>query len=314
MSFIDKFKIPTLLGLGIILFGTMAGVYLVSKDQVFFTQASPDIKPQNITFSNIEDQSITISWQTSQPITSFLTFGPSSPDEQTVLDDRDTNAPKPYITHYFTLKNLQPKTTYLFKIISGKSRFDILKFQTAAPLINQTNLNPIIGSVLDGEIPLNEGIVYLTISGAVIQSSLVKNLGNFLIPISKMSKLDLSQTYTPSEEDVGKITVISDKGQATAIFKLKSLVQPLPSLKVGENLDLAEIEASPTPAPPTKEELNKFDLNDDGQINANDHAIVLLNFGKNPKNRRADINSDRVVDQKDINLIAQKIRERGGSI
>ena len=316
-SFFNKFKIPTLLGLSVIFLGIIAGVYLSLKSQTsFITQAAPDIIPQNITLTNISDQSVTISWQTSQATPSFITLGISSPDEQTVLDDRDKTSPSPRLNHYITIKDLQPQTTYLFKIISGKYQLETARFKTASTLVSQTNLNPVIGSVLDGETPINDGIVYLAITGSIPQSALIKTSGNFLIPLSKLAKSDLSESYQITGEEIGKLTVISGNGQSSAIFKLKISGQLLPPLKLGQNLDLTELEPTPqsTPPPPTKEELDKFDLNGDGQINANDHAIVLQNFGKNPKDKKADLNSDGVVDQKDVDLMAQKIKERGGSI
>ncbi|MBI2040158.1 fibronectin type III domain-containing protein [Candidatus Microgenomates bacterium] len=326
-SFFNKFKIPTLLGLGIIIAGTVAGVYLVAKEEaIFSTQASPQIVPKkdDVIFTNIEDQSVVVSWQTSQAAPSFITFGLTSPNEQAVLDDRDSNpapdgaGPKARPTHYVTLKNLQPQTRYVLKIVSGKHKSETFQFNTAKSATSLVNLNPVIGTVLDGEIPLDDGIVYLTISGTSPQSALVKTGGNFLIPLSKINKSDLSGTYQPNGEEIGKLTVVSDKGEASAIFKLTISGQILPPLKLGQNLDLTE--------PVTAEDLNKFDLNNDGQINANDHAIVLKNFGplrppsreagseasKNPQEKRADINSDGVVDQKDLDLIAQEIERRGG--
>ena len=321
-SFFNKLKIPTLLGLGIIISGIVAGVYLVIKDQaIFITQASPDIVPQNIIFTNIEDQSVTVSWQTPQAVPSFVTFGLTSPNEQTVLDDRDTNpspdgaGPKPRLTHYVTIKNLQPQTKYILKIVSGKYKSETLEFNTAQSATAQVNLNPVIGIVLDGETSLDDGIVYLTASGASPQSALVKIGGNFLIPLSKIGRSDLSDTYQPNGEEVGKLTVVSDKGEASAVFKLKISGQILPPLKLGQNLDLTELEPTVKEIPPSPEELNKFDLNNDGQINANDHAIVLKNFGplretsKNPKEKRADLNSDGVVDQKDLDLMAKQINQ-----
>lgn len=296
----NKFKIPTLLGLGIIFFGIAAGVYLVLREQTSLSRAAPNLTPQNITLTNITEDSVVVSWQTFSPTTSFISFGQGNLQEQTNLDDRDTNTPKPHLTHYVTLKNLLPKTHYQFKIISGKKLTDILKFETAEPLRDQTGFTPIIGSVLDGNAPLNDGIAYLSISGANSQSSLIKTGGNFLIPISQMRKDDLSDTYLLTEGIVAKLMIISDKGSISALFKLKISSQPLPSLKLGQDVDLTF---------PATQELNYYDLNNDGKINAADNAIILQNFGKNPKNSKADLNADGEVNQKDLNLISKKINQ-----
>ncbi|MBU1000429.1 fibronectin type III domain-containing protein [Patescibacteria group bacterium] len=317
INFFNKFKIPTLLGLGIILLGTISGFYLVLREQVFLSQAAPNLTPQNIAITNIADDSAVISWQTKNAANSFITYGQNNPGEQTALDNRDGDPTepndtglKPRLTHYVTLKNLLPGTSYLFKITSGKLTSEVMKFNTANPLVDHTRFTPIIGSVVDGNNPLNDGVVYLSIQGAVTQSSLIKTGGNFLIPISQIRKADLSDIFPLTEELIAKLTINSDKGNASVIFNLQNNPIPLPSIKLGQDLDLTIPFKTPTPSSTIKD-LDKYDLNNDGKINAADHAIVLQNFGKNPKDKKADLNEDGVVDQKDLYLMAQKTKELG---
>ena len=113
-SAINKFKIPTLLGLGIILLGIGVGVFLVLRQQTFLSSAAPSQTPQNITVSNITDSEVSISWQTSNPSLGFVTFGQSDANEQTVLDDRDNKLPQTHLIHYVSLKNLLPKICLKF--------------------------------------------------------------------------------------------------------------------------------------------------------------------------------------------------------
>lgn len=298
-DFFNKFRIPTVLGLGIIFIGIAAGVYIVLREQTFLSQAAPSVTPQNIAFTNITDTQIVISFQTNVATISFLSFGQNNPSEQTILDDRDGSSSKVHLIHYFTLKNLFPKTTYQFKITSGKIPSSIFKFTTASPAQVKVDFTPIIGSVLDGDNPLTEGIAYLSILGATIQSAKV-SAGNFLIPLSQVRKEDLSDLY-PLEEGVSaKLTIVSDKGEAVLAFKLKANSPPLPPFKIGQTI---EIESTPAPS-----ELTQFDLNGDGKINAADNAIILQNLGKN-LNRKADLNHDGVVDQKDLDLMAKQINQ-----
>lgn len=316
ISYINKFKIPTLLGLGLIVAGITSGVLLVVKDKVFFTQASPNLAPQNITISNIEDTQVTISWQTSTPNPSSVTFGMKNPQEQTVLDDRDTQTPKAYSLHYFTIKNLLPDTTYLFKIISGKFISQVQTFKTAKTASFQNGFGPVIGIVFDGENPLEAGVVYLSISDATAQSAVIKNLGNFLIPISLIRKGDLSDVFQPKIGDVAKLTIISDKGESTVLFKIKPQGTILPPIDLGQSIDLTTSEFPATPLPPSTQELNRFDLNGDKQINAVDYSEMLLNFSKNPKDeqsstayKKADLNGDGAVDKKDLDLFVKQINQ-----
>lgn len=317
-GFINKFKIPTLLGIGIVLVGIISGLYLVLREQIILSQAAPDLMPQNITFSNNSDSSVAIIWQTNIATTSFITFGQNSPGEQTALDERDTGNPKPRTLHYVSLKNLLPKTSYQFKIISGKLSSDILKFETASPSTSQTNFTPVIGSVMDGDNPLNDGIVYLSVQDAVTQSSLIKTGGNFLIPLSQIRKSDLSDIYPLTEDAIAKLTIHSDKGSATATFKLKANSIPLPPVKLGQDADLTMPQETPEPSPSIKD-LDKFDLNSDGKINAADYAILSSCLNKRPTTflsgkiscAKADINGDGKIDGKDSALMSQKLKSLG---
>ncbi|GEM_PF-1738139 len=308
-DFINKFKIPTLLGMGIIFLGITGGVYLVLREQAFISQAAPNLTPRDITITNITDNSAVISWQTNSAAPSFVSFGQNNPGEQTALDDRDLNAPKPHLTHYVTLKNLLSKTSYQFKINSGKITSEIEKFETATPVTNQTGFTPIIGSILDGDSPLEDGFVYLSLPDAAIQSSAVKTGGNFLIPLSEIRKADLSDIYPLTEGAIAKLTIRSDKGETEILFRLKTTSNTLPPIKLGQNIDLTtDIPNSPVSS---ITDLNKYDLNQDGKINVADNTTILQNLGKNPKNKKADINEDGIVDQQDRNVMTQKLKDLG---
>lgn len=309
IKFFEKFKIPTLLGLGVIFLGIGAGIFLVLRDQTFISGASPSTTPQNVTFTNIADSTMVISWQTTNPVSSFVTFGQNGSGEQTANDDRDQKAPDMHTFHYVTLKNLLPKTEYQFKIITGRTSSEIFKFQTASPSTLNNNFGPIVGSVVDNNQPLNEGIAYLSIAGATIQSSLIKSLGSFLIPLPKIRKSDLSDVFILNEEMVAKLTIKGSTGQSSVLFKLRGDGVTLPAIKLGQDLDLTNPQESPKPTSPSTTELKTFDLNSDGQINSTDNAIILRNFGKNPKEKKADLNFDGVVDQKDLELMSQNFNE-----
>lgn len=290
-TFLNRFKIPTLLGLGIILTGIAGGVLLVLSQQGFTLQAAPTATAENIILTNVTADSAAVSWQTDKRVPSFLTYGQNDVSENTVLDDRDTKIPQMRLNHYVTLKNLLPQTVYQFKIFTGKQASATQEFTTATLISDQNSLPPVIGSILDGDQPLNEGVVYLSMAGAIPQSALIKTEGNFIIPLAGLALLD--------KETSVKLTVISDTGEASLSFYLKDASNPLPPLKIGQALDLRSANV----------DLNKFDLNGDGLMNAADNAIILRNFGKNPKEKKTDLNGDGVVDQKDLDLMAKQINQ-----
>lgn len=306
---IEKFQIPTFLGLGIILAGIVSGVILIVREQTITSEASVNFSPKNIIISNIDDMSATISWETAEPNFSFVSFGESF-QEKTEVDERDEGKPNLYTSHVVRLKKLLPQTTYHFRIISQNLESQTLTFKTATPQTSQNNFGPVIGSVLDKGGGLEEGIAYLTIPGAVTQSAPVKSSGNFLIPLSSIRKSDLSDIYSLTDETIAKLTVVSKSNQVKVSFKLSPEGTNLPPLTWGQDVDLTAppLEATPqAQETPTTEDLVFFDLNEDGFINAHDNAIVLKNFGKNPTNIKADLTGDGVVNQADLNLMADRI-------
>lgn len=291
-------RIPTLLGLSILVIGLAAGVYLTLQNQTISSRATPEISPKNILVTNIEDQSASISWQTDSPSLGFVTFSSGSGSWSSALDDRDSGKPTPKATHHVTLSGLTPSETYRFRVFSGSFQSSIQQFNTTAPS-DQNGLKPITGSILDNNQPLNQGLVFLKIDGISTQSTVVKDLGNFIIPLSKTRTEDLSSISSPAEGSLATLTVIAEdgkKGSATIIFR-KDL-GPIGPLKIDQDLDLTEVQGIAT---------SRFDLNGDGTVNSSDYSIVLKNISKNPKEKRADLNGDGVVNKKDLDLIQAEI-------
>lgn len=294
----NKLRIPTLLGILLIIIGIGSGVYLSLKSQTITSRAVSDEGISNIIISNIEDRSTSISWQTEVEAFGFIKFVGSS--DQTFKDDRDENAPVPRRLYHVTLKKLTPQTTYQFQIISGKSLSTIQNFTTASSQTQLNNTQPVIGSVLDDDNFLTEGIVYLKVPGAAIQSSVIKNFGNFLIPMSLARTQDLSSIFDTTDIEA-HIEAIGENGrQGEAIFNLSASGNSLEPLRLGKSLDLTNNLA-------TTSAKFKFDLNQDGLVNAADHSLLLKNLTKNPKDKQFDLNEDGVVDQKDVQLISKEV-------
>lgn len=246
MNLLENLRIPTLLGLFVLVLGLGATIYLTGQNLNLSTKAAPEENPKNILVTNIDDSSATISWQTDSNTTGFVTFGIGSAN-QTVLDDRDNDSPQPRITHHVSLKNLDPQTTYQFKTHSGKISSAPAEFTTSSQF-ESNGFKPIIGSVLDDNRPEIGGILYLQIDGAITQSSVIKSLGNFIIPISKIRSLDL-KNLTPSLGSSAKLVVYSDNGQTgSATITIENSDKPF-ILKVGQNLDLTNTLGIATPAP-----------------------------------------------------------------
>ena len=294
---IFKFRIPTILGLGVIVIGLGVGVYLTLQNQIILTKAAPQIKPENIFVSNIEETSVTISWTTQQKAIGLVKFGLAEVDEEVVLDTRDTKGPTARSLHYATISNLVPQTTYQYKIVSGKFESVPTQFTTAKQLI-PNNLKPITGSVLDENQPLSDGLVYLKIPDKEVLSTTIKSLGNFIIPLTFLS----IQNNTSA-----KLEIISEDGRvASATINLIN-EGPIGPLRLGQDLDLSKqiIKASIN---------SQYDLNNDGVVNTSDYAIAVKNLNLSTSkltDKRVDINGDGIVDKKDTDLILSEIQKSG---
>lgn len=301
MNILSTFRIPTLLGLFVIIGGMAGGVYLVLQNQTLQSKASPDLTPQNVEVTNIEEGSFSISWQTSQETPGFVIVNIAGSD-QTILDDQDPISPKPRVLHHATVKNLTPLTTYQYRIVSGKLKLPPSKITTAGVSSFQNGLKPVIGQVAANNQFLPNGLVFLEVSGTIKQSAPIKEYGNFVIPLSSMRKSNLTDVFLPDDQTIGKIEVVGENSKSTATFYLKDSAK-LPLLHLGESLDLTR------PSTILGAAISKFDLNEDGLINSSDYSIVLRNFGKNPKEKKADLNEDGVVDKKDLELMQEQINQ-----
>jgi hypothetical protein len=267
MSFLNKLRIPTLLGLTLILAGVGVGTFLVTQPQTIVSKASADLNPKDIKITNIGVDSATITWSTDTQSTTIINYGPGNFD-QTAIDDRD-QTPSARKLHFITVKNLQPNTSYNFKILSGKQSGESHTFQTKQEEIS-SGLRPIIGSVLDGDKFLISGIAYLEVPGQETQAALIKSFGTFLIPISQLNKEGVDTTAT--------LTILTDNGtKAVATFNILSQLaidKPIGPLRIGQTIDLTNQQNTlgVSTAPQTE---SKYDLNHDGKVNSQDYALAV---------------------------------------
>lgn len=310
---ISKVRIPTLLGLGVLLVGLAVGVFFTTQKSPLFwgTKAAPSILPQKITLANLSATSASIYWQTNEKSSCFLQTGTTTSLGTTFRDDRDREAPKPYRLHFVTLSNLSPNTIYFYKISCNSTFYPLgtpLSFKTLAP-IPSSNLSPIIGTVVDKNFQaVEETLVVLDIPGAQSLATITKFGGNFLLPFPWLYNNDLTQSFSFPESSMSAILTIFNQEKSSRInCLLPQKEQVLPLIILGQDLDLL-------PKPATPAASLKYDLNSDGVVNSLDLSIVYKNFGplrseasKNPKQKKADLNNDGVVDKKDVEAITPLI-------
>lgn len=299
-------RIPTLLGLGVLLAGLVGGVLLVTTSQVFKTRASISETPKSIALANLSEARASIYWQTDQPATGFVQAGPSAALGLTFRDDRDTQAPEPHQLHFITLSNLTPNTVYYYKISSGTNTYppgEPFSFKTPTGKTTPSNLSPLIGTILDSNVqPVTEAIVTLELPEAQSLAAVTKLAGNFILPLTEIRNLALTESLILPEAGLsGKLIVFNQTKRSEIAIKLPFITTTLPQITLGQNMDLSSPPASPSATS------TQYDLNNDGVVNSLDLAIVIKNRGKSPKNKQTDLNRDGVVDQKDVDIINRYI-------
>lgn len=301
-------KIPTLLGLIILLLGVIGGIYLVNQNQILKTRAAVSSSPKNVNVYNLSGSSAALSWQTDEAAIGFVKAGSSLSESKTYLDDRDSTAPSPHKLHFITLTNLKPQTTYSYQIYSGPTIYPDppATFITSA-YVPPLNWNPIAGTIIDSDNqPVSEALIILELNNAQKLASITKSGGNFILPLSDLKTFDLSKSYPESlnpYKAVLKITGPASSSQTTLFVPLSG--SSLPPVILGKNSDLTS----------NYTEIKKYDLSGDNAINEVDLSIILKNFGsfKNTSSNsaeklKADLNKDGIVDQKDADLIISYLK------
>ncbi len=70
-----RIKLPTILGVLVLLVGLVAGIFLINKTSVFKLGANVPSTPKNVRFSNITDNSLTVTWTTDIESEGFVKWG-----------------------------------------------------------------------------------------------------------------------------------------------------------------------------------------------------------------------------------------------
>lgn len=311
-------KIPTLLGLALLItaiaLGSMIYLYqqnLDQKDQSLFS-------PKKIEVLNISDTSVTIVWQTDSKTTGQIIYGPSQTLDKTQTDNRDKKEIREHVVHFVTLKDLKPDTKYFYQIKSSNFLFPKkpLDFKTAKTIENSTEtaLNkPIQGTVLNINLnPIDEALVFLKIEDASDLATFSSTAGNFIIPLTDLRTRDLGSYYQITREIPASLQIV--KGDLISSVEITlPLNQILPPLTLGQNINLKDFIASESSRVKKQKELespelvNKFDLNFDGKVNSLDLAKVIDLYNSKQKDKKADFSQDGVIDQKDIDIISKAL-------
>ena len=250
-------RLPSLLGLLILLIGLAGGVFLIQKIRALNTKAASGASPSQIRITNVGSYSFTVSWITQNQNTGLVEFGESAKLGQSQKDTRDKEraVSEKYQTHYIVVDGLKSETKYFFKIVSSGAKYgnSDKPFEVTTGPQKVPNDNDLAqGKILtpDGN-PASGAILYLSIANAITQSALTDSGGNWMIPLSTARSLDL-QSFSNYDRNaqVEEIFVQGDLQTASATLTTGN-DNPTPDITLGQTYNfLGQLpQTTNTPSP-----------------------------------------------------------------
>lgn len=231
----SKAKLPTLLGIFVLVSGLIAGIFLINSRQVFKLGAQVDSSPKEVRITNITNNSATVTWTTEIEAKGFVKWNKTKTNlNKVALED----GPQQSNIHSVNIIGIEPNSDFYFDINSNGKDYKNgdLSWQskTLDYKVNSSNLLTASGVILmpDGNTPV-DAIVYLTIDGKIL-SATTSSAGSWIIPIS---------TYLEgvSETSVIEINVnAGPNGVAQAII-YPSAVKETPIILLGKSYDFRTI-------------------------------------------------------------------------
>jgi hypothetical protein len=268
---IKRSKIPTILGIVLLIAATLVGVFLVNSRQIFRLGATGESEPKDIRISNISDSSLTVSWTTDKDTSGFVSWdkGSTSPDEKSTI-------------HLVNLTGLESNTLYNYKINSDGVMFDNngidWQAKTSASPLTGKDSTLISGSVLTatGQ-AVKKALVYINTEGNLF-STLTSSSGNYVFQLPNLNQ----------ENSLLEIFVQAGPlGISSAQIYPKS-ARPVPPMILGNTHDFRNLPASDSGSvpgaslslPANAEDESKFSI-PDSQTPSSSSAVTLESVDEN---------------------------------
>ncbi len=256
MSSLRPTRIPTLLGIFLLLAGLFGGIFLVNtKDLGFLPRASPQTQPKNIKITNVTDTSFTVSWVTDTQTIGFVKTGTSQTTlPTTVADDRDqiNGGASAYRTHHVTVRLLQPATTYYFSIGTGAKELytnNGTPYEVTTTGVVTSSAKTLYGTVLaaDGS-PVSGALVYISSNTLSPLSVLTQSSGSFVLTLASARDATTGQAFSFTDTTPLELFAVSPIDQTTSLVKgTIATAQPFPDITLGQNMDAVTLLSTPEP-------------------------------------------------------------------
>ncbi len=253
-------RIPTLLGIIILIGGLIAGVVVVNMQTSLQSKAGPTGSPKNVKISNLASSTFSVSWTTDIPLTGLIKY---SEDPTKIIipagDVRDqiSGTSQSYNNHTVNVTGLSANKTYYFLIISGSGSYDDggkpFQIRTTAQAIAPAE-DIIFGKVLrDTGDTVNGGIIFVEAEGGQTLSTITKTDGTWRLNLANSrDKVGAILTYDPKKTLLSIFVQAGGTGTATALTDT-SKDKPVPDIILGKNQSFIEggqtfaiVEATPS--------------------------------------------------------------------
>ncbi|KKS92270.1 MAG: Adhesin for cattle intestine colonization [Candidatus Collierbacteria bacterium GW2011_GWB1_44_6] len=240
-------RIPTFLGILILLGGLVAGVILVNSRQGLESQAGPTESPKNVKISNRGASTLSVSWTTDIPLTGLIKYSEDPTKITTPAGDaRDqvSGTSQGYTNHLVNVTGLGANKTYYFLIVSGSGTYDEngkpFQVRTAAQAVvppEDVIFGKIIGAA--GE-PVNGAITFVEAEGGETLSTITRTDGTWRLNMANSRDKDgRVLTYDPQSTLLSIFVQAGTSGTATALTDT-SKDTPVPDIVMGKNQSFIE--------------------------------------------------------------------------
>lgn len=235
-------RIPTLLGILILIGGLVAGVILVNMRQGVESQAGPTESPKNIKISNRGSTTFSVSWTTDIPLTGLIKYSEDPTKINTPAGDaRDqiSGTSQGYTNHSVNVTGLGANKTYYFLIVSGSGTYEDngkpFQIRTTAQTIAPPE-DVIFGKVVGaGGEAVNGAIVFVEAEGGETLSTITRTDGTWRLNLANSKdKNGAVLTYDPQKALLSIFVQAGTAGTATALADT-SKDTPVADIALGKN-------------------------------------------------------------------------------
>lgn len=228
-----EFKIPTILGILLMIVGLGTLIFAIEKGTSFLSRASVMSVPKEVTVVNTTDTSFAVSWVTATPTRSIIYYEEQTPlgSQKTAFDIRDTVSVALRYTHFVSISGLKPQTNY--KVILGQAGSNensyLVTTGTTLPA-PQHIVDPTFGTLLDqNNRSVKEALVYTSFPGSQTLGSIVDPDGSWVIALGGLQTEDGTRYFIPTKQDPETLAFVTSSGRTEVVTTIDadSPLQPV---------------------------------------------------------------------------------------